>query len=119
MKKSAKRKLAHGKGHWAERLAALALMLKGYRIIALRYRTKLGEIDVIAKKGNLVAMVEVKARPSVSVAVDAVTPTAKSRISNAADIWYSRQPNYQQLSIRFDIIAVCPWSWPVHLEDAF
>lgn len=119
MNASAKRKSAYGKGHWAEWFAAFALIIKGYRIVALRYRTKLGEIDIIARKGDLVAMIEVKARPSVSSAVDAVTGTAKRRIHNAADIWYSQQADHARLSLRFDIIAVRPWAWPVHLENAF
>ena len=116
---SDKRRRAYRRGHFAEWKAAFALILKGYRILAFRHKTKLGEIDLIARKGDLVIMVEVKARPTVSQAVDAVSHTSKKRIHNAADLWLARQRNAAQLSMRFDIVAVCPWRWPEHLEDAF
>lgn len=119
MKGLKKRKSAYQKGHIAEWLAALALMTKGYRIVALRYKTKLGEIDLIARKKNLVAIIEVKARNTEIMAVDAVTATAKRRIRDATDLWLTKQPDYAHLSIRFDIVAVRPWSWPLHLKDAF
>ena len=94
-------------------------MIKGYRLVARRFKTKAGEIDLIARKGDLVIMVEVKARPTVQAAVDAVSHSAKRRINNAADLWHSQQTDAAQLSIRFDIMAVCPGKWPVHLADAF
>lgn len=114
-----KRVAAERLGKRAEWFAAAALMLKGYRIINWRYKTKLGEIDLIAKKGQLIAVVEVKARNSINEAVDAITWESQERIRNAADVWTSRQRNANDLSIRFDIIAVCPWQWPTHLKDAF
>lgn len=114
-----KRVAAERLGKRAEWFAALALLLKGYRIVARRYKTRAGEIDLIARKGDLVAMIEVKARPSVREAVDAVSYTSQRRINNAADHWHAKQPDATKLSIRFDIIAVCPRKWPVHLENAF
>ena len=113
------RRKAQRRGHIAEWKAAFALLLKGYRILALRHKTKLGEIDLIARKGDLVAMVEVKARPTVEQAVDAVSQASKHRIHNAADLWIGQQRDAATLSVRFDIVAVCPWRLPVHLEDAF
>ena len=110
---------AYRKGHRGEWLAALALMLKGYRIVALRHRTKLGEIDLIARRGDLVAIVEVKARPTLIQAMDAVGFEAQHRIEGAADLWLSRQRASARLSIRFDIVAVLPRRWPVHVENAF
>lgn len=82
-----KKRVAFFRGHSAERLAAFALMLKGFRIVARRYRTRLGEIDLIARRGNLVLIVEVKARTSVEAAQLAVTPQAMRRIEAAADMW--------------------------------
>lgn len=113
------RRRAFNRGHHGEWLAAAALMLKGYRIIARRYRTKLGEIDLIARRGDLVAIVEVKARPTLVTAMDAVGHTAERRIEAAADLWLSRQPDHARLSIRFDLVAVLPWRWPVHVENAW
>ncbi|KQS65387.1 hypothetical protein ASG39_09110 [Rhizobium sp. Leaf371] len=107
------------KGAVAEYVAALALMLRGYRIVAFRYRTKLGEIDIIAKRGTLVACVEVKARGSVDAAIFAVSPMSEARIRNASDLWLQRQPDADRLSIRYDIMAVRPWRWPVHIPGAF
>lgn len=113
------RRRAYRKGHAAEWIAALSLMIKGYRIVARRYRTKLGEIDLIARRGALIAIVEVKARPTLQEAMDAVGITAQRRIDAAADLWLARQPDYARLSVRFDLVAVMPWRWPVHVENAF
>ncbi|WOS63073.1 YraN family protein [Sinorhizobium fredii] len=107
------------RGHLAEYRAALCLIVKGYRIIAMRYRTKLGEIDIIARRGDLIACVEVKARASFEGAVFAVSDTAQRRIRAASDIWLSRQADFHRLSVRYDIVAVMPWRWPRHLPDAF
>jgi putative endonuclease len=106
-------------GHRGETLAAVALRLKGWRILAKRYRTPLGEIDLIARRGDLVVMIEVKARKTLIEAMDSVTPSAQKRIMGSADLWLSRQKDAAKLSIRFDIIAVLPWRWPIHVERAF
>ncbi len=107
------------RGQAAEHLAALSLRLRGYRIVARRYRTKLGEVDIIARRGDLVAFVEVKARPDERAAIDAVDYATQKRIMDAADIWLSRQRDHAKLSQRFDIVAVIPWRWPRHFPDAF
>lgn len=113
------RQRAVRKGHRGEWIAALALMIKGYRIVTRRYRTKSGEIDLIARRGDLVAIVEVKARPTLMEAMEAISYTAEQRIEAAADHWLSGQPDYGRLSVRFDLIAVMPWRWPVHVENAW
>lgn len=107
------------KGRRAEYFAALALMLKGYRIAALRYRTPVGEIDLVARKGDLIAFVEVKARRDLASGVDAVSYPAQRRIAAAGELFISRQPDSARLSWRHDIVVVSPWKWPVHIEDAF
>jgi putative endonuclease len=120
LKPPAKAKLkAYQRGHSSEAFAALALMLKGYRIVARRYRTKSGEIDLIARRGDLVLIVEVKARPTLEQAMDAVAYTAQRRIEAAAEGWLARQPDYARLSLRFDMVAVLPWRWPIHVADIF
>jgi putative endonuclease len=91
---AARRRGAYRRGHYGEWLAALALVAKGYRILAFRYRTKSGEIDLIARRGTLVAIVEVKARKSLSEAINAVSATAERRIEAAADLWLARQRDY-------------------------
>ncbi len=114
-----KRLRAYRLGFRGEFLASLALMLKGYRIVARRYKTKLGEIDLIARRGDLVLIVEVKARSNLQAAMDAIGRDAAWRIEGAADMWLSRQRDYPKLSVRFDMVAVLPWRWPVHVENVF
>ena len=107
------------RGHRGEWLAALALMLKGYRVVARRYRTKLGEIDLIARRGRTLVFVEVKARGDLETAIEAVTPRARARILAAADAFVARHPAYADHDRRFDIVAVLPRRWPRHHPDAF
>ena len=114
-----KRIRAERLGRWSEYRAALALLLKGYRIVALRYKTKVGEVDIIARRGDLVIFVEVKARRDLRAGVDAVGDTAERRIANAADHWLRRQSDATRLSLRHDIIVVRPWRWPTHFPGAF
>jgi putative endonuclease len=115
----AKRLRAYRRGHRGEWLAALAVMLKGFRIVARRYRTKLGEIDLIARRGDLVLIIEVKVRATLIEAMDAIARQSERRIEAAADLWLSRQPDYGRLSVRFDMVAVLPRRWPVHVENVF
>lgn len=115
----ARRQKAYRKGLASEWLAGLALMLKGYRIAAWRYRTPLGEIDLMARRGDLVAIVEVKARPTLEQAMEAVGPVTQRRIDGAATLWLSRQKDQARLSLRYDLVAVLPWKWPVHVENVF
>jgi putative endonuclease len=116
---AAERYGAYRRGHRGEWLAALALMLKGYRIVARRFRTKAGEIDLIARRGDLVLIVEVKARPTLAEAMDAIGAMSERRIEAAADVWLTRQRDSARLSMRFDMVAVLPRRWPIHVEDVF
>ncbi|NKC50060.1 YraN family protein [Ochrobactrum cytisi] len=113
-----KKRTAFFRGHSAERFAAMVLLLKGFRIVARRYRTRLGEIDLIARRGNLILIVEVKARSSLEAAHLAVT-RAMRRIEAAADLWLQRQPDHARLSLRFDLIALLPRRWSKHVPAFF
>lgn len=115
----ARKRRALRKGLAGEWIAGFALICKGFRIVAWRYRTKYGEIDLIARRGDLVLIVEVKTRATVVDAMNAVGSQAQRRIEAACDHWLSRQGDHGQLSIRFDLIAVVPWRWPVHVENAW
>ncbi|RYC09865.1 YraN family protein [Ciceribacter ferrooxidans] len=110
---------AERRGRLSEYVAALFLLLKGYRIVALRFRCRAGEIDIIARKGTIAVFVEVKARRLERSAVDAVSFRTQKRIHAASDVWLSRQPDFSNLSCRYDIVAVMPWRLPRHFEDAF
>jgi len=119
MTKDAARQQAQKRGIVAETLATGFLRLKGYKIVERNYKTKFGEIDIIARKDDVIAIVEVKARADVQAAIDAVSYAASKRISNAADHWLAKQKDYHLLSMRFDIIAIEPNKLPTHLKDAF
>lgn len=110
---------AQKRGHRGEWLAAWALRFKGYRIVAMRFKTKVGEVDIIARKRDLIIMVEVKARSTLIEAMDAITPSAMRRIEAAGDIWLARQPDFARLSIRYDMVAVIPRKWPIHVHRIF
>ena len=116
---SNKRRKAYRRGHVAEYLAALFLLLKGYRIAARRFKTPVGEVDVIARKADLVIFVEVKARASHQAALDSITLTAQRRIEAAANWWLSQQQDGGRLSWRFDVVTVVPRRWPRHHEDVW
>ncbi|GLH77619.1 UPF0102 protein [Bradyrhizobium sp. SSBR45G] len=103
----------------AEACAAALLIAKGYRILAKRFRTPHGEIDIIARKRGLVAFVEVKARASLDDAAYAVTPRQQQRIIDAAQAWLMAHPDHAELELRFDAILVAPRSLPRHLIAAF
>ena len=103
----------------AESRAAALLMAKGYRILAKRFRTPHGEIDLIAKRRNLIAFVEVKARASLDEAAYAVTPRQQARIINAAQAWLAAHPEYAEFELRFDAILIAPRRLPRHLLAAF
>lgn len=110
---------AYRKGHRAELFAAFALMLKGYRIVSKRFKTPVGEVDLIGRKGDLVIFVEVKARQTEQASLDSISISAQNRISNAGNWWLSQQKDAANLSWRFDVIAVQPWRWPVHFENVW
>ena len=114
-----KRLKAYRRGNTSEWLAAAALIAKGFRIVARRYRTKLGEIDLIARRGDLVLIVEVKARKTLAQAMEAIAYASERRIEGAADLWLMRQRDHARLCLRFDLVAVLPWRWPVHVPDIF
>ena len=103
----------------AETRAAAYLMAKGYRILAKRFRTPYGEIDLVARKRNLLAFVEVKARGSLDEAAYAVTPRQQQRIINAAQAWLMAHPEHAEFDMRFDAMLIAPRRLPRHLLAAF
>ncbi len=117
--RAATRRAAERRGRRAETLAAWFLRLKGYRIVAMRYRTPVGEIDLIVRRGRVIAFVEVKARPTFAEAAEAATPTGRRRIGRAADAWLVANPAAAGRDLRFDVVAIVPWRLPAHLIGAF
>ncbi|MBM6595003.1 YraN family protein [Microvirga pudoricolor] len=114
-----RRRATYLRGHAAERRALLFLMLKGYRPLARRYSAAGGEIDLIVKRGQTIAFVEVKARAAMDDALTAITPAKRRRFSRAARAWLSRNPWAGGLTWRADAVFIAPGRWPQHLVAAF
>lgn len=115
----ARRRATFLRGHRAEILALLFLLLKGYRPLARRYAAAGGEIDLIMARGDTVAFVEVKARGLMDDALSAITATKRRRFSRAARAWLSRNPWAEGKTWRADAVFIATRRWPVHLEAAF
>src|ERR1044072_989174 len=107
---SPERVAAFATGLSAESRAAAYLIAKGYRILAKRFRTPYGEIDLVARKRNLIAFVEVKARASLDDAAYAVTPRQQGRIIDAAQAWLMTHPEHAEFEMRFDAVLIAPRS---------
>lgn len=114
-----RRRAAEARGRRAETIAALYLRAKLYRILARRYRTPAGEIDIVARRGNTIVFVEVKQRPGDLAAMTAVTMAARRRIARAAELWIAAHPAAAGLDQRFDVIAAVPGRLPRHLVSVF
>jgi putative endonuclease len=114
---TAERRHRYRRGQLYEWIAQLFLVGKGYRILARREKTGAGEIDVIATRGERLAFVEVKLRPTLDDAYASITPRQSERVRRAADLWLARHPRYQGHEIGFDVILLVPRRWPVHIEN--
>ncbi len=113
------RRDAERRGHDSETLAAWWLRLKGFRILARRYRTPVGEIDLVAERGRLIVFVEVKRRPTLAAALSALAPGQQLRITRAAEHFLARRQPPPDRSFRFDVIALAPGHLPRHVVDAW
>lgn len=109
----------YDRGLWAESLAALYLMARGYKILRRRYKTPHGEIDLIARKGATVCFIEVKAHASESASLEAVNARTQARIENAALAFLAENPELLQGDMRFDVVAVVSPVRIVHLDNAW
>jgi len=115
----AEQKKAHEKrGRRAEFWAAIYLRCKGYRILERRFKSRGGEIDIIAYKNNLIAIVEVKARSNLDVARESVTRSSRKRIESAARHYLNLHPQSYQMELRYDAIFILP-GWRIIHEPAF
>jgi putative endonuclease len=103
----------------AEELAAFRLRLAGYRILARNFRTPVGEIDLIARRGRHLIFVEVKARARDDAAAEAVSARQQARIRRAAEAFLAGRPDFAAFSCRFDAVLVTPWRAPRHVIDAW
>lgn len=113
------RQVAFKLGLSAENRAAALLIAKGFRIVARRFRSPAGEIDIVAKPGPLLIFVEVKARARLDDAAWSVTERQKRRIASAASAWLADHPDDATCDMRFDAVLVAPRSLPRHITGAF
>lgn len=111
------RKKAYVKGKAAEWIAAFYLRLKGYEILEKRLKTPVGEIDLLARKGNVLIAIEVKARATLEQAAIALSPHQQRRIERALLFYLSGCTSC--LDLRFDVILIIPWRWPHHIRGAW
>ena len=107
------------RGLVAEAFCRFALRVKGYRILASRYRSPRGEIDIIAIRGKMIAAIEVKARASSREAILSISPKQRQRVQSAALDFLARNAALSQHSLRFDVMLVTPLRWPEHIADAW
>ena len=103
----------------AESRAAALLIAKGFRILARRWKSPAGEIDIVARRRHLLVFVEVKARADLDQAAESVTPRQRARIAAAAEAWLAVHGSDGFRDIRFDVILVAPGKLPRHIAGAF
>lgn len=113
------RRKAERRGRRCESLSALWLQLRGWRILDQRARTAAGELDLVARRGQVLVFIEVKHRASLDAALIAVTPHQKRRLLRAASLWRGRHGALAALQPRFDVIAWPERGWPRHIKGAF
>jgi putative endonuclease len=112
-----KRQAAENRGRWGEWLAAAYLWCLGYRLRARRYKTPLGEIDLIATRGRTLVLIEVKTRDTLVAAIDAIAPGSYRRLRAAAELYRARHTQFSEYRVRFDLIAVEPPFRLRHLDN--
>jgi putative endonuclease len=114
------RRLSAGRqGRRGEALAALYLQAQLYRIVERRFKTPVGEIDLIAQRFGVTAFVEVKARGRIEGVGEALGKVNQRRLIRAAEYYLSRHPRLAATPLRFDVIFLAPGLWPRHFKNAF
>jgi putative endonuclease len=112
------RRRRYRRGLNAEMFVAAVYIVLGHRILGRRFKTPVGEIDLIAVKANRVAFIEVKRRATSEDAENAITLTMRRRVRRAADLWLARNPRFQGHDVGFDLVFVVPWRFPIVMHDA-
>ena len=110
---------ARQSGRRSEVLAAIWLMAKGYRILGFRLKAPQAEIDLLAKRGDVLAVVEVKQRTSLEAALEAVAFDQRERLRRAGVAIAARRPGLQNCGVRLDLLALAPGRLPRHIPDAW
>jgi putative endonuclease len=119
VERQARGRRAREEGRFAEGLAAAFLMLQGYQILGFRLRTPEGEVDLLARRGRVLAVVEVKRRATIAEARECVTTFQRERLLRAAHALAARRPALRGLTPRVDLVALAPGTIPRHFRDVF
>lgn len=110
---------AYRGGRRAEAWAAWWLRLKGYRVLARGFRLPVGEVDLIVRRGRVLAVVEVKQRPDFKAGMEAITPRQRRRLARAAQTFQAQRPALRDLRLRFDVVVALPRGRLRHIMDAW
>ena len=116
---TARRRQAQRRGRFAEWLCLWHLRLRGWRILAHGWRCPSGEIDILARRGGVLAVIEVKSRSEIDIAATALPPRQRRRIARAAEAFLASRPNLAHLGLRFDLMLVAPLRLPRHWRKAW
>jgi putative endonuclease len=106
-------------GLFAEFIACLILRLQFYQILHKRYKTKLGEIDIIAKRGRQILFVEVKGRKAPEYIMEVVSKNQQRRLIQAAKLFLSQNPKLANYDLRFDLIFIARPFHITHIKNAW
>jgi putative endonuclease len=110
---------ARRSGRRGEVLAVVWLMARGYRILGFRLKAPQAEIDILAKRGEVLAVVEVKSRTSLEVALETVTLDQRDRLRRAGAAIAAGRPALRGCTVRLDLLALAPGRLPRHIPDAW
>ncbi len=110
---------AHARGMDAEARACSALIDDGWTIHARRVRTGVGEIDIVAERDGILAIVEVKARPRLADAAASLSTRQQLRLIAAAEVILSGHPDWGANGVRFDVLVVDAQGRVRRIADAF
>jgi putative endonuclease len=116
---SPERRKAERRGRLAEFLCGWHLRLRGWHIVARHWRCPAGEIDILARRGRVLAIIEVKSRRDLASAAASLLPRQRRRIARAASAFLMTRPDLAALTLRFDVMLVAPPRPPRHLAGAW
>lgn len=119
MRAAERRRRTYARGLFAEGVALVYLLAKGYRPLARRFRAAGGEVDLVVARGDAIVFVEVKARDAMDAALDAIGPRKRRLFSKAVRAWVARHPSSMAKTLRADAVFVAPGRWPRHVAGAF
>ncbi|MBP7253311.1 MAG: YraN family protein [Alphaproteobacteria bacterium] len=119
MGRQKRRQASYRFGWCAELLSCVSLWCQGFRVLGWRLRTALSEVDIVARRGAVVALIEVKARQDATAAALALSATQRGRITRAARLVLAHWPQLVKATFCFDVMLVTPWHWPQHQPNAW